>query len=117
VLLFYSFANPEPFRPRAESVIWAIHESIHRLDPFSHAWRTQEAPKSHACVRGCSIQPGHTCVLHAVGAGWGHDCKFCVNYAAMIFYFMEVHQLPPYSGTHWDPESECSVRIEDKPSH
>ena len=117
MLLFDTFANPQPSNPQPRSRTWAIHESISRLGRHSNIWRTQDARKEHVCIRGCPIQPGHVYVLHASGAGWGNDLKFCINCAAMVFYFMHVDKLPPYMGTHWDRDAECSVVIEGSASY
>jgi hypothetical protein len=111
--LFECFTSYQSRWPQPWHHLWAIHESIARLDGFPKTWRTQKARKAHACVRGCSIEDGRLYVLEAVGPGWGDDLKFCIQCAAMIFYYMQVYRLAPYMGTHWDSETEESVMVKE----
>jgi hypothetical protein len=110
-VLFQCFTSPQLRWPQPLEHLWAIYESIARLDRHSIAWRTQKARKAHACIRGCSIEDGRIYVLQIIGAGWGQDLKFCIQCAAMVFYYMRVYRLAPYMKTHWNRDSQEPVTV------
>ena len=115
--LWGAFANPEYSPPQAPEQIWAIREGLHRSDPMRVEWHEVKANKDHICTRGCAIKRNEVYFKLQSGAGWDGELKVCAGCLAMILYFKQVHELPPYMKTHWDVAEQRPVRLnpEDAP--
>ncbi len=110
--LWNAFAN---YDPQEDMHMWAIYEGVARLGRISRQqWRDVKARKKHECTRGCKIKNGHVYFQMQLGGGWGYDLKICAGCMAMILYFQQTYNLPPYFHTHWDNSKNEPVRETEK---
>lgn len=101
-LLFDAFANPEYCNVQDQSVFWAINEGRNRV-PELELFGIPTARKQHNCVRGCQIHVGD--VYFVSDQFW--SMKMCASCMAMILYYLQVWNLPPYYYDYWDNELQC----------
>jgi len=111
--LWGAFANPEYSPPQEPEQIWANREGLHRIDPMRVEWHEVKANKDHICTRGLRHQAERSVFQVAKRAGWDGELKVCAGCLAMILYFKQVHELPPYMKTHWDVVEQRPVRLDE----
>ena len=105
--LFEAFANQSSCDPQDRRHMWAISEALRRMYPYSIQWEQTTSRKKGRCVRGCSIEEGHTC-FRQEGTG-GDGLKVCASCLAMILYFRGIAD-SPYGDSLWDVEEETPFR-------
>lgn len=84
---------------------WAIEEGFRRsdLNIFYGHNLIPTANKEHKCARGCQIEERDK--YFNLGDR-SSPLKICASCMAMVLYFKNVHELPPYQYDYWDREKE-----------